>query len=48
MHCAEFVFSGVTAYHAANKAAATLYPGATAVVIGAGGVGHIGIQCLRA
>jgi NAD+-dependent secondary alcohol dehydrogenase Adh1 len=38
----------VTAYHAANKAAATLYPGAKAVIIGAGGVGHIGIQCLRA
>jgi NAD+-dependent secondary alcohol dehydrogenase Adh1 len=85
MHCAEFVFSGVTrpggfaeyvktsaravvklppgvepkevaahadagvtAYHAAKKAAATLYPDARAVVIGAGGVGHIGIQCLRA
>jgi NAD+-dependent secondary alcohol dehydrogenase Adh1 len=85
MHCAEFVFSGVTspggfaeyvktsaravvklppgvepkdvaahadagvtAYHAAKKAAATLYPGAKAVIIGAGGVGHIGIQCLRA
>jgi NAD+-dependent secondary alcohol dehydrogenase Adh1 len=85
MHCAEFIFSGVTspggfdeyvktsaravvklppgvepkdvaahadagvtAYHAAKKAAATLYPGARAVIIGAGGVGHIGIQCLRA
>ena len=40
--------AGVTAYHAANKAAAALYPGAMAVIIGAGGVGHIGIQCLRA
>jgi NAD+-dependent secondary alcohol dehydrogenase Adh1 len=40
--------AGVTAYHAAKKAAATLYPGARAVIIGAGGVGHIGIQCLRA
>jgi NAD+-dependent secondary alcohol dehydrogenase Adh1 len=40
--------AGVTAYHAANKAAAALYPGAKAVIIGAGGVGHIGIQCLRA
>jgi NAD+-dependent secondary alcohol dehydrogenase Adh1 len=85
MHCAEFVFSGVTspggfaeyvktsaravvqlppgveprdvaahadagvtAYHAAKKAAAVLYPDAKAVIIGAGGVGHIGIQCLRA
>jgi NAD+-dependent secondary alcohol dehydrogenase Adh1 len=40
--------AGVTAYHAANKAAAALYPGAKVVIIGAGGVGHIGIQCLRA
>jgi NAD+-dependent secondary alcohol dehydrogenase Adh1 len=40
--------AGVTAYHAAKKAAATLYPDAKAVIIGAGGVGHIGIQCLRA
>jgi NAD+-dependent secondary alcohol dehydrogenase Adh1 len=40
--------AGVTAYHAAKKAAAALYPDAKAVIIGAGGVGHIGIQCLRA
>jgi NAD+-dependent secondary alcohol dehydrogenase Adh1 len=40
--------AGITAYHAAKKAAATLYPDARAVIIGAGGVGHIGIQCLRA
>lgn len=40
--------AGLTAYHAVKKAAAILYPGAKAVVIGAGGLGHIGIQCLKA
>jgi NAD+-dependent secondary alcohol dehydrogenase Adh1 len=40
--------AGLTAYHAVKKAAAMLYPGTRAVVIGAGGLGHIGIQCLRA
>ncbi len=40
--------AGLTAYHAVKKAAAILHPGTTAVVIGAGGLGHIGVQCLRA
>ncbi|MEU6251442.1 NAD(P)-dependent alcohol dehydrogenase [Streptomyces sp. NPDC047043] len=40
--------AGLTAYHAAKKAARSLSPGAKAVVIGAGGLGHIGIQVLRA
>jgi len=40
--------AGLTAYHAVNKAAAQLYPGTKVVVIGAGGLGHIGIQCLKA
>ncbi|TMM03557.1 MAG: NAD(P)-dependent alcohol dehydrogenase [Actinobacteria bacterium] len=40
--------AGLTAYHAVKKAASVLYPGTRAVVIGAGGLGHIGIQCLRA
>jgi NAD+-dependent secondary alcohol dehydrogenase Adh1 len=40
--------AGLTAYHAVRKAAPLLYPGTRAVVIGAGGLGHIGIQCLRA
>ncbi len=40
--------AGLTAYHAVKKAAALLYPGTKAVVIGAGGLGHIGIQCLKA
>lgn len=40
--------AGITAYHAVKKAAALLYPGTRAVVIGAGGLGHIGIQSLNA
>lgn len=40
--------AGLTAYHAARKATPLLYPGTTVVCIGAGGLGHIGIQCLRA
>ena len=40
--------AGITAYHAVRKAVPLLYPGRTCVVIGAGGLGHIGIQCLRA
>ena len=40
--------AGLTAYHAVKKAALLLYPGTKAVVIGAGGLGHIGIQCLKA
>ena len=40
--------AGLTAYHAVKKAAAILNPGSRAVVIGAGGLGHIGIQCLKA
>src|SRR5438874_9253831 len=40
--------AGITAYHAVRKALPLLYPGTTAVIIGAGGLGHIGIQCLAA
>ncbi|MER5472292.1 NAD(P)-dependent alcohol dehydrogenase [Streptomyces sp. NPDC002935] len=40
--------AGLTAYHAVAKAARVLRPGDKAVVIGAGGLGHIGIQVLRA
>ena len=40
--------AGITAYHAVRKAIPLLYPGTTCVVIGAGGLGHIGIQCLVA
>jgi NAD+-dependent secondary alcohol dehydrogenase Adh1 len=40
--------AGLTAYHAVKKAAPLLYPGTSAVVIGAGGLGHIAIQTLAA
>ncbi|MGH3412347.1 MAG: NAD(P)-dependent alcohol dehydrogenase [Marmoricola sp.] len=40
--------AGITAYHAVRKAIPLLPPGSTCVVIGAGGLGHIGIQCLKA
>lgn len=40
--------AGLTAYHAAAKAARRLTPRDRCVVIGAGGLGHIGIQVLKA
>jgi NAD+-dependent secondary alcohol dehydrogenase Adh1 len=40
--------AGLTAYHSIKKAAPVLYAGTRAAVIGAGGLGHIGIQCLKA
>jgi NAD+-dependent secondary alcohol dehydrogenase Adh1 len=40
--------AGLTAYHAAAKAARSLRPGDYCVMIGAGGLGHIGIQVLKA
>jgi NAD+-dependent secondary alcohol dehydrogenase Adh1 len=40
--------AGLTAIHAVKKAIPVLGAGTRVVVIGAGGLGHIGIQCLRA
>ncbi|HKF38408.1 MAG TPA: NAD(P)-dependent alcohol dehydrogenase [Ktedonobacteraceae bacterium] len=40
--------AGLTAYHVVKKTVPLLYPGTKVVVIGAGGLGHIGIQCLKA
>jgi NAD+-dependent secondary alcohol dehydrogenase Adh1 len=40
--------AGLSAYHAVKKSVTHLAPGTTAVVIGAGGLGHIGLQCLKA
>jgi len=40
--------AGITAYHAAKKAVAELNPGDHALVIGVGGLGHIGLQCVDA
>ena len=40
--------AGLTAIHVVKKAIPVLGPGTKAVVIGAGGLGPIGIQCLKA
>lgn len=45
---APYADAGLTAYHAAKRAAVDLHPGTTAVVIGIGGLGHVGVQALRA
>jgi NAD+-dependent secondary alcohol dehydrogenase Adh1 len=45
---APFADAGLTAYHVAKRAAAEMEPDGTAVIIGAGGLGHVGIQALRA
>jgi NAD+-dependent secondary alcohol dehydrogenase Adh1 len=39
--------AGVTAYHAVKRVAHLAVPGATAVVLGVGGVGHVGLQLVR-
>jgi NAD+-dependent secondary alcohol dehydrogenase Adh1 len=45
---APYADAGLTAYRAVKKATRHLLPGETCVVIGAGGLGHIAIQCLKA
>lgn len=45
---APYTDAGLTAYRAAKKASRHLLPGQYAVVLGAGGLGHIGIQVLAA
>lgn len=40
--------AGLTAYHAVRKAVPAMGPGRSAAAVGAGGLGHIGIQCLKA
>jgi NAD+-dependent secondary alcohol dehydrogenase Adh1 len=45
---APYTDAGLTAYRAAKKASRHLLPGEYVVVIGAGGLGHIGIQVLAA
>jgi NAD+-dependent secondary alcohol dehydrogenase Adh1 len=44
---APYADAGLSAYHAAKKASRNLLPGDFAVVIGAGGLGHIGIQVIK-
>lgn len=45
---APYTDAGLTAYRAAKKASRHLLPGEYVVCIGAGGLGHIGIQALKA
>ncbi len=45
---AAYADAGLTAYRAVKKATTLLPPGARCAVIGIGGLGHIGVQCLRA
>ncbi len=45
---APYADAGLTAYRVVKKATRHLLPGERCVVIGAGGLGHIGIQCLKA
>jgi propanol-preferring alcohol dehydrogenase len=40
--------AGLTPYHAVKRSLAKLVPGSTAVVIGVGGLGHMGVQFLEA
>jgi len=40
--------AGITAYHAAKKAVHELNPGDHAMIVGIGGLGHIGVQCVDA
>lgn len=45
---APFADAGITAYRAVKKAVSHLTPGTRCVVIGAGGLGHIAVQSLKA
>jgi propanol-preferring alcohol dehydrogenase len=40
--------AGLTPYHAIKRSVPKLVPGSTAVVLGVGGLGHVGVQILRA
>lgn len=45
---APYADAGLTAYHAVKRARPDLNPGSTAVLMGVGGLGHVGVQVLRA
>lgn len=48
VHAAPLTDAGLTPYHAVRRSWPKLTPTATAVVIGVGGLGHLGVQILRA
>jgi D-arabinose 1-dehydrogenase-like Zn-dependent alcohol dehydrogenase len=45
---APFADAGITAYHAVKKILPSIIPGTTVVVLGVGGLGHFGVQILKA
>jgi D-arabinose 1-dehydrogenase-like Zn-dependent alcohol dehydrogenase len=45
---APFADAGITAYHAVKKIMPLIKPGTTVVVLGVGGLGHFGVQILKA
>jgi propanol-preferring alcohol dehydrogenase len=48
VHAAPLTDAGLTPYHAIRRSWAKLGPTSTAVVIGVGGLGHVGVQILKA
>jgi propanol-preferring alcohol dehydrogenase len=48
VEAAPLTDAGLTPYHAVRRSIQKLIPGTTAVVIGVGGLGHLGIQILKA
>jgi alcohol dehydrogenase, propanol-preferring len=48
VHAAPLTDAGMTALHAVERGRPLLEPGATAVVVGVGGLGHLAVQFLRA
>ena len=47
MDTAPLADAGLTAYHVARRASKHLAPGQYTLILGAGGLGHVGIQVLR-
>jgi NAD+-dependent secondary alcohol dehydrogenase Adh1 len=45
---ASFACAGLTVYHATKKAITLAVPGSYTVILGAGGLGHLAVQMLRA
>lgn len=48
IECVSLTDAALTPYHAIKGSLSKLQPGSTAVVIGAGGLGHVALQILRA
>jgi propanol-preferring alcohol dehydrogenase len=48
VHAAPLTDAGLTPYHAVRRSLPKLLPGSHAVVIGVGGLGHLGVQILKA